>query len=241
MSVAIVIPARFWSTRLPGKSLADINGLPMVIRVMNIAKSIGKYDVIVATEDKRVVEAVEKYNGIAVLTDDTLRSGTDRVYQAINKIGENYDYIINLQGDMPNIQEYIINDVIDVIQKNKNVDIATAIYKIQDSSWREKKQVVKAVISYNQKQSFHRCLYFSRSNVPYGDGDCYAHLGIYGYTRESLRKFISIKQSLLEKSERLEQLRALENEMSIYATIVKDFPISVDVQEDLDLARKMIK
>ena len=240
MSVAIVIPARFSSTRLPGKSLADINGLPMVVRVMNIAKRIGKYDVIVATEDKRVVDAVEKYNGVAVLTDNTLQSGTDRVYQAINKIGKDYDYIINLQGDMPNVKEYVINNVIDILQNNK-IDIATAIYKIQDNTWREKKQVVKAVISYNETLNFHKCLYFSRSNVPYGEGDCYAHLGIYGYTRKKKKKFVSLKQSLLEKSEKLEQLRALENGMSIYATIVKDFPISVDIQEDLDLARKTIR
>ena len=237
----IVIPARFGSTRLPGKSLKDINGLPMVVRVMNIAKSLDICDVIVATEDQKVVDVVEKYNGEAVLTDNTLQSGTDRIYQALKKTNRTYKYIINVQGDMPNIDGKIIKEIIQLLHTNDTIEIATAIYKITDNSWRQKPQCVQAVIAYNEKQNCHKCLYFSRSDVPNGSGDAYAHLGIYGYTKDSLEKFVSLPVSRLEKSEKLEQLRALENNMSIYAIIVDSFPISVDVEEDLELARKLIK
>ena len=237
----IVIPARFGSTRLPGKSLKDINGLPMVVRVMNIAKSLDICDVIVATEDQKVVDVVEKYNGEAVLTDNTLQSGTDRIYQALKKTNRTYKYIINVQGDMPNIDGKIIKEIVQLLHTNDTIEIATAIYKITDNSWRQKPQCVQAVIAYNEKQNCHKCLYFSRSDVPNGSGDAYAHLGIYGYTKDSLEKFVSLPVSRLEKSEKLEQLRALENNMSISAIIVDSFPISVDVEEDLELARKLIK
>ena len=107
----IVIPARFNSTRLPGKSLADINGLPMVVRVMKIATQLNLCDVIVATESQNVVNVVEQYNGEVVLTDDNLQSGTDRVFQALKKTSRNYQYIINLQGDMPNIDGDITKSI----------------------------------------------------------------------------------------------------------------------------------
>ena len=142
---------------------------------------------------------------------------------------------------MPNIDGKIIEEIIKILHKNSYIDIATAVYKITDNSWRTKPQCVKAVLSYNEQQNCHKCLYFSRANIPSGDGDAYAHLGIYGYKKESLEKFVNYPVSRLEKSEKLEQLRALENNMSIYATIVNSFPISVDVEEDLELARKLIK
>lgn len=237
----IVIPARFGSTRLPGKSLLDINGLPMVIRVMNIAQQLNICEVLVATESEKVAEIVKQYGGTAILTDKNLQSGTDRVFQALNNVPNKYDYIINLQGDMPNIDGAIILQIADILHENKNTDIITAIYKIVDQSWRQKPQCVKAVISYNENINLHKCLYFSRSDVPNGSEDAFAHLGIYGYTQKSLERFVSLSPSRLEKSEKLEQLRALENDMSIYATIVKHFPISVDVMEDLQEARKIIK
>lgn len=237
----IVIPARFSSTRLPGKSLADINGVPMVVRVMNIAKKANICDVMVTTESQKVVDVVKSFGGEAVLTDENLQSGTDRVFQAMQKTNRNYDYIINLQGDMPNIDSKIIETIADILHKRNDIDIATAVYKIQDQSWRQKNQCVKAVIAYNDADNCHRCLYFSRSDVPHGTGDAFAHLGIYGYKKESLQKFVNLPVSPLEKSEKLEQLRALENGMSIYATIVDSFPISVDVAEDLEMARKFIK
>ena len=239
--VVIVIPARYNSTRLPGKSLADINGLPMVVRVMKISESINLCDVVVATESEKVADVVKKYNGKVVLTSDDLNSGTDRVFQALNCLDKQYKYVINLQGDMPNIDANIIKTVIELLRKKSNADIITAVYKIKDQSWRQKTQCVKAVLAYNEKENFHKCLYFSRSDIPYGESDAFAHLGIYGYKIDSLNKFVSLKVSLLEKSEKLEQLRALENEMSVYATVVDSFPISVDVAEDLENARKYIK
>ena len=239
----IIIPARYNSTRLPGKSLADINGKPMVVRVMNIAKSLDICDVLVATESQNVVDVVKQYSGECILTDDTLQSGTDRIYQALQKTNRDgkYKYIINLQGDMPNVDKQVIIDVIEMLHSDKNVKMATAISKIEDKTWIDLPQVVKAVICYNEKENCHRCLYFTRAGCPTGIGDKYAHLGIYGYTAETLEKFISLPQSLLEKSEKLEQLRALENGIDIYACIVKNFPISVDVKEDLEKARQVIK
>lgn len=237
----IVIPARFNSTRLPGKSLADINGLPMVVRVMKIAEKLNLCDVVVATEDKRVVETILKNGGKAILTSADLQSGTDRVYQAIQNIGKDYKYVINLQGDMPNIDGEIIKKIILLLHSEKNIDILTAVYKITDVSWRNKPQCVKAVIAYDEMKNYHRCIYFSRSDVPNGSGDAYAHLGIYGYTSESLKKFISLPVSILERSEKLEQLRAIENMINIHTIIVDNFPISVDTQDDLEMARKFIK
>lgn len=239
----IIIPARYHSTRLPGKSLADINGKPMVVRVMDIAKSLDICDVLVATESQNVVDVVEKFGGKCILTDDNLNSGTDRIYQALQKTNKNnkYKYIVNLQGDMPNVDKQVIIDVVEMLHKNQNVKIATAIAKIEDKTWIDLPQVVKAVVCYNEKENCHKCLYFTRAGCPTGDGDKYAHLGIYGYTADALEKFVSIQQSLLEKSEKLEQLRALENGIDIYACVVKNFPISVDVKEDLEKARKLIK
>ena len=237
---AIFIPARYGSTRLRGKSLMDINGKPMVVRVMDIAKNSNLCDVIVATESDKVVDVVEKFGGVAILTDEDLQSGTDRIYQALEKCGKKYDYIVNLQGDMPNIDTKIIECVCDAVHQNV-ADIITAVYKIKDNSWREKPQCVKAVIADVDNKKYHKCLYFSRANIPTGSGDAYAHLGIYGYTYTSLKKFVNFTPSPLEKSEKLEQLRALENGMSIFAVIADKFPISVDVVEDLDEARRVIK
>jgi 3-deoxy-manno-octulosonate cytidylyltransferase (CMP-KDO synthetase) len=237
---AIFIPARYGSTRLRGKSLMDINGKPMVVRVMEIAKNSNLCDVVVATESNDVVDVVEKFGGIAVLTDANLQSGTDRIYQALERVGKKYDYVINLQGDMPNIDVKIIADICEAVRENV-ADIITAVYKIKDNSWRGKPQCVKAVITNVNNEKYHRCLYFSRANVPTGEGDAYAHLGIYGYTYVSLKKFVNLVPSPLEKSEKLEQLRALENGMSISAIIANSFPISVDVVEDLEEARRVIK
>ena len=241
----IVIPARFGSTRLPGKALADINGKPMVVRVMDIAKTAGLCEVLVATEAQQIVDVVSAAGGEAILTDDNLQSGTDRVHQALGKYkartGKEYKYVINLQGDMPNVGPQVIIAVIELLHANPDVQIATAIAEITDQSWRELPQVVKAVIAYNDNQNCHRALYFSRSNVPHGEGKAYAHLGIYGYKKEALEQFVNLPVSKLEKSEKLEQLRALENGMKIYCALVEKFPISVDVQSDLDKARKEIK
>ena len=237
----IVIPSRFGSTRLPGKALADINGTPMVVRVMNIAKKAGLCDVLVATEDQRIVDVVNQNGGQGILTDDTLQSGTDRVYQALQRSGKDYKYILNLQGDMPNVDPQVIIDVIELLHQNPEVEMATAVSKIEEQSMRQLPQVVQVALAVNNNKNCHNCLYFSRSDIPNGPGDAYAHLGIYGYTKETLEKFVKLPVSRLEKSERLEQLRALENGIKIHACIVNSFPVSVDTPMDLEKARKIIK
>ncbi len=247
----IIIPSRYCSTRLEGKPLVDINGTPMIVRVMNIATSLKLCDVYVATDDDRIANTVKNNNGNVVLTDSNLHSGTDRVFQALNKIEkktkQKFDFIVNLQGDMPNIDGIIIKDIIKTLHKKQskqqkiNRNIITAVYKIVNQSWRKKPQCVKAIIAHNNKENYHRCLYFSRSDIPSGSGNAYAHLGIYGYTRDSLCKFVKLSASPLEESERLEQLRALENNLEINAVVVDSFPVSVDTKEDLKDARELIK
>ena len=163
----IIIPSRFGSTRLNGKPLADINGIPMIVRVMNIAKSLDLCDVYVATDDNRIADVVTDNNGKVILTNNNLNSGTDRVFQALKKIKQktkkDYDFIINLQGDMPDIDKTVIKKIAETLHhcakqqlKKSEENIVTAIYKIVDQSWRKKSQCVKAIIAYNNKKNYHK-------------------------------------------------------------------------------------
>ncbi len=232
----VVIPARILSTRLPRKVLADINGRSLIVRVYENAVASGVGDVIVACDDSQVKEAIENIGGIAVLTDPELPSGTDRVFEAWQKFDteKKYEYIINVQGDLPFLDAEFIQKAKEIV-KESGYDISTLATPIKDGSYK-KPSTVKPVISFrNAKKG--RALYFSRAEVPYG-GPYYNHVGIYCFRAESLKKFVKFPQSLLEKTEKLEQLRALENDMTIGITVVdKDSPISIDTYEDLERAR----
>ena len=235
----IVIPARIGSTRLPNKVLADINGKPLILRAYEcaLAANIGK--VIVACDDERIKEIVGNAGGTAILTNPKLASGTDRVHSAWQKfdLNKEYEYIINVQGDIPNLDLEFIRETVRIL-KETNYDIATAGVPIKDESYKLS-SVVKPVISFaNETQG--QALYFSRSEIPYG-GPYYFHVGLYGFRANSLEKFVSLPQSNLEKIEKLEQLRALENGMTIGIKILnKPAPISIDTQEDLGHARAVI-
>lgn len=229
----IIIPARMGSTRLPQKIIADVYELPLIIRIFQEVTSMNICDVTLAIDDQETAKILEKHNiKNYIMTNPDLKSGSDRIHEAYQKLNKQYKYIINLQGDMLNVKDYIITDVINVLEKHENC-IATAVYNINASEIENNKNVVKAVLGKNNK-----ALYFSRSTVPHGASNLHAHLGIYGYSSTSLQQFISLEESYLEKTEKLEQLRALENGISIYCTIVQDLPISIDVQEDLEAARK---
>ncbi|MEN9782516.1 MAG: 3-deoxy-manno-octulosonate cytidylyltransferase [Pseudomonadota bacterium] len=237
----VIIPARIGSTRLPKKMLADINGMPLITRTMS--KLIGENvcDVFVATDSEEIAQAVEIAGGNAIMTDPELQSGTDRVYAAYKKLSKQYDYIVNVQGDMPNIKPNTVWQVLSLVKNNPFVDISTAVCKFPVSDEVAKSNIVKAVISNSESSNnLNKALYFSRSQIPYGSDYYYYHLGLYGYNKDSLKKFVSLKPSTLEQTEKLEQLRAMENGMSIYCVEVGTFPISVDVPEDLDQARKEI-
>lgn len=235
MSPIIIIPARLASTRLPNKPLADIAGKPMIVQVMirAIEANIGR--VIVACDGEEIASVVRANGGEAVITDADLPSGSDRIYQALQKIDSDkkHDIIINVQGDMPCLDPKIIAVVLQALQ-NPKVDIATLCAVITDEAEKTDLAVVKVAISASGK-----ALYFSRATIPYGEGELYHHIGIYAYRRSALEKFVSLPPSPLELREKLEQLRALENDMNIAVAIVDTVPLGVDTLETLEKARNV--
>lgn len=235
----IVIPARIGSTRLPNKVLEDINGKPLILRAYECAAAANIGKVIVACDDERIQQIISNAGGTAILTDSELPSGTDRVYSAWNKFdpNKNYEYVVNVQGDIPSLDPEFICETVKIFEK-MNCDIATAGVPIKDDSY-QLSSVVKPVISFDTDDC-GRALYFSRNAIPYS-GPYYFHVGLYGFRASSLEKFVSLPQSKLEKTEKLEQLRALENGMTIGIKILnKPAPISIDTYEDLKRARAEI-
>lgn len=236
MTAIIMIPARMAATRLPGKPLADIGGLPMIVRVMRQAQAAQTGPVVVAAGDSEIADAVQAAGGRAVLTDPDLASGSDRILAALAHVDpqRRYDQVINLQGDMPLVDPAVIAACTALMAKG--CDIATAVAPESDVSDRTNPDVVKAVVSLDDDENNGRCLYFTRSTL-YGDLPVWRHVGIYGYRREALERFNSLPPSLLERREKLEQLRALEAGMSIWAAVIDQAPISVDTPADLEAAR----
>ncbi len=237
---AIFIPARMASTRLPGKPLANINGKPMIVHVLERALESGIKDVFVACSEVEVKETVEKYNGIAILTNPDIPSGTDRIFEALKSLGRDYNYIINVQGDLPTLNPDIINIALSTIKKYRNADIVTLATVITDEKEKTNPNVVKAVVSM-RNNNVGKALYFTRATAPYGDGKLLHHIGLYVYRKKALEKFVSLPLSSLEKQESLEQLRALENDLNIYVALVDTVPFGVDTQEDLEKARDMYR
>ena len=235
-----VIPARWASSRFPGKPLADINGKPMVQWVSEqVQKARLITEVIVATDDKRIYDVVFEFGGKAIMTNPSLPSGTDRIFQAISELPEveQLDSIINLQGDMPFFDPDIIVNLLSHIQDE---DITTLVSLAKKSEITDP-NVVKVAMSWdNNVKNFGKAVYFSRSSIPFNSREYWHHIGIYAWKRNSLKKFISLSPSQLETIEKLEQLRALENGMEIKALKVKDAPIGVDTQKDLDRVRTLI-
>ncbi len=241
MKIAIFIPSRIGSTRLPNKALAEINGLPMIAHVLRRAIESGIADIFVATDDIQIKKVVESNGGIAIMTDSNLPSGTDRIYAAMQQITAKFDIIINLQGDMPNINPKIISEVVNVLKENADADISTAVAKITREDEVVNPNIVKVALAINGEKH-PKALYFSRQSIPSHafkaeNQEHWQHLGIYGYRREAIEKFVQLSPSYLEKIERLEQLRGLENNMKFRACIVQDVPISIDTFDDLERIR----
>lgn len=235
----IVVPSRYGSTRFPGKVLAELAGKPIVRWCWEAANAAKAGQVIIATEDDRVSRVVQSFGGEVVLTSDKLVSGTDRVYEAVRH-HKRFKYVLNVQGDQPLIQPDTVRKVVALLKKNKDCDIATAVMPLTDEARAQNPNVVKAVMSKNG-----RCHYFSRSPIPYpregGAIQRWEHLGIYGFRRAALERFVKLKPSPLEKTEMLEQLRALEDGMCIFAAVVEDVPVAVDTPEDLKRAELLLK
>ncbi len=241
MKPIIVIPARLASTRLPDKPLADIAGLPMIVHVLRCAETAKVGPVLVACGDQAIADAVIAEGGQAVMTNPDLPSGSDRVFAALDlydPTGE-YDAVVNLQGDLPTIDPEVIGAVLTPLG-DAAVDIATLVTRISDETERQDPNAVKAVVGLAEGEAIGRALYFSRATVPFGEGAHYHHIGIYAYRREALRRFVELPESVLEKREKLEQLRALEAGMRIDVALVDTVPDGVDTPADLERARAIL-
>ena len=238
MKPIILIPARMAATRLPGKPLADIGGIPMIVRVLRQAQAAGIGPVAVAAGDAEIVEAVRAAGGQAVLTDPDLPSGSDRIVAALNEIDPagDHDVVINLQGDIPFLAPSVVEATARLLADQPSCDISTVMVAEADRAERANPDIPKVVASMAPDGRSARALYFTRS-VLYGDAPVWLHHGVYGYRREALLAFTAAKPSPLELRERLEQLRALELGMSIWAAVIDEAPISVDNPADLERAR----
>lgn len=238
MNPIVLIPARMAATRLPDKPLADIGGVPMIVRVLRQAQSAGVGPVAVAAGDPEIVAAVKAAGGLAVLTDPQLPSGSDRIQAALEALdprGE-HDAVINLQGDMPFVPASIIADCARLLQQQPTCDVATVVAAEASPADRGNPDVVKAVLALEPGATSGRALYFTRSTL-YGEAAIWRHVGIYGYRREALARFIAAPPSPLERREKLEQLRGLEMGLSYWAAVADEAPISVDNPADLEAAR----
>ncbi len=237
----VVIPARLHATRLPGKPLADIGGEPMIVHVWRRACEAAIGPVVVACAEAEIAEAVTRAGGNAVLTRPDHPSGSDRVFEAVRRFDPDgdYDAVVNVQGDLPTIEPRAIRAVFAPLA-DPAVDIATLATEIREPRERDDPNVVKAVVSAAPGARSGRALYFSRAAVPSGDGPLYHHIGLYAFRRAALERFVALPQGVLERRERLEQLRALENGMRIDAALVDTVPLGVDTPADLERARRML-
>lgn len=236
----VLIPARLAATRLPNKPLAEIAGEPMIVHVWRRAVEAGIGPVAVATDAPEIAEAVARAGGRAVMTRADHASGSDRIFEAVEKLDPEgrHDVVVNVQGDLPTIDAATIAASI-VPLSDQAVDIATLVAVIEREDEKTNPNVVKMVGSPVSAGRF-RALYFTRATAPYGDGPLYHHIGLYAYRRKALQRFVGLKPSPLEMREKLEQLRALEAGMRIDAVVVDDVPLGVDTPHDLDRAREII-
>jgi 3-deoxy-manno-octulosonate cytidylyltransferase (CMP-KDO synthetase) len=239
MKPIVLIPARMASTRLPGKPLADIAGLPMIVRVWKQAVAAELGPVVVAAAEQQIVDAIEEAGGRAVLTAPGLPSGSDRIFAALGEVDPRgaHDVVVNLQGDLPALDPSYIRAVAETLEAT-GADVATLAAAIDDDADRDNPNVVKPVVAWEGERG--RALYFTRTRAPHGDGPLFHHVGIYAYTRDALTRFVTLPPSPLEKREKLEQLRALEAGMRIAVARVPNVPLSVDTPEDLKKAREII-
>ncbi|MFQ3229149.1 3-deoxy-manno-octulosonate cytidylyltransferase [Reinekea sp.] len=238
MKKAVIIPARFSSTRLPGKPLKDILGKPMIVRVCESVQGDHVDIVAVATDDVRIAEVVTAYGFQAIMTRSDHICGTDRLQEAANKLGlEAEDIVINLQGDEPLMPTENLMQVSDLLEHNPSMAVSTLYEEISVEQGLDNPNMVKLVQSYSNE-----VLYFSRANIPFDRDNqrnpsekLKRHVGIYAYRKSALDAFVSYPESSLESLEKLEQLRFLENGHKIIAQkALVNIPIGVDTQEDLE-------
>ena len=234
----VLIPSRLSATRLPNKPLALIGGKPMIVQVYLRALEAAIGEVVVACDSPEIRDVIEAAGGRAVLTDPALPSGTDRIAAALQEVDRErrFQRIVNLQGDIPTVDPATVAAAAAALGR-EDADIGTVVTPTTSDEERLNPNVVKAVGTPIADRQY-RALYFSRSPVPYGDGDCFHHIGIYSFRRDSLERFVTLPPSPLEQREKLEQLRALENGMRIDFSVVDTVPLGVDTPADLAAANR---
>jgi 3-deoxy-manno-octulosonate cytidylyltransferase (CMP-KDO synthetase) len=238
--VLILIPTRMAATRLPGKPLAEIAGMPMIAHVLRRAQEAEIGPVVVATDARAIAVAVEKAGGRAVLTRADHASGSDRIFEALTQVDPQgrVKIVVNMQGDLPTLAPAAIAAALAPLAEAA-VDIGTLAAEITVAKERTDPNVVK-VVGTPLAPGRLRALYFTRASAPAGEGPLYHHIGLYAYRRQALERFVKLPPSPLERRERLEQLRALEAGMRIDVALVDGVPLGVDTPEDLEKARAML-
>ena len=240
MKTVIIIPARYASTRLNAKPLINVCGKPGIQWVYEQAKTVkAADDVIVATDNQEIFDTVNSFGGRVEMTSTEHKSGTDRIAEVISRHNE-YDLIVNLQGDEPLISTENITTAINLLKNDKNADIATLVKVVKDKNEIENPNLVKCIFDKN-----NYAIYFSRNKLPYErkdyEGDFYGHIGLYCYTKDALLKMTNLPQANIEKAESLEQLRAIYNGMKIKVAVVESNAIGIDTKEDLEACENYVK
>ena len=240
----ILIPARLAARRLPGKPLADIAGVPMIVHVWRRAVAADVGPVVVACGDRAIADAVEAAGGRAVVTDPQHPTGSDRIHAAIAHLDPDgaFDAVINVQGDLPLLDPAAVRLAFDGL-RDPDIDIATLAAVIEDATALADTSVNKVVAGFADPARPARALYFSKAIVPWGAGPHYEHIGLYAYRREALERFVGLPRGVLEQREHLEQLRALEAGMHISVSLIEAdrLGVQVDTPADLERARQLFR
>ena len=240
----ILIPARLAAARLPGKPLAEIGGVPMIVHVLRRAVAAEVGPVVVACGDRAIAEAIEAAGGRSVMTDPHQPTGSDRIHEAIAHLdpGRTFDAVINVQGDLPLLDPAAVRLAFAGLA-DPDIDIATLAAVIEDKAALADTSVNKVVAGFADPRQPARALYFSKAIVPWGEGPHYEHIGLYAYRREALERFVGLPRGVLEQRERLEQLRALEAGMRISVSLIEAsrLGVQVDTPADLERARQLFR
>jgi len=240
----VLIPTRLASTRLPNKPLAEIAGAPMIVHVWRRAVAAGIGPVVVASGDREIADIIDRQGGRAVLTDPELPTGSDRIHAAITALDPAgaYDAVINVQGDTPMLEPAAIRLALAALAE-PDTDIATLAAEIVEAAAVHEISVNKVAAGFTDPTRPTRALYFSKAPVPWGEGPHYEHVGLYAYRRAALDRFVALPRGVLEKRERLEQLRALEAGMRISVSLIDPawLGVQVDTPDDLTRARELME
>ena len=241
-NTAVIIPSRLKAERLPNKPLKLINKKEMILHVYETAIKAKIGEVFVATPDREIADIIKSHGGKAAITNKNHQTGTDRIFEVFQKeLKSEPEFIVNLQGDMPNLNPLTIYNLIEHMKK-KTCDIGTLASELSNLELNDP-NVVKVTTSKNieKEKEFSSALDFFRASKNSGTNSVYHHIGIYAFTNKALIRYVSLKRSKLEIERKLEQLRALENQMKIEVGYIEDYPLSVDTERDLEEIKKIMQ